>query len=194
MDCAKTGSLIRMLRLEKGLTQLQLADRLSLSDRTISKWETGRGAPDASLLPALAGALDVSIEALLRGELLPDSPDGGNMKNTKYFYCPDCGSLSLTTGGASLSCCGRTLTPLSPAKPDEAHALTLEPVEDEWYVTSEHPMTREHSISFAALVLPDRIQLIRTYPEWNFQLRIPRRRGRLLWHCTAHGLFSQLLK
>jgi len=191
MDCAKTGRLIRRLRTEKNMTQLRLAEALGVTDRAVSKWETGRGAPDASLLPALAGALGTNVETLLRGDLAPENPDGGNMKKTKYYYCPGCGSLSLSTGNAALSCCGRTLAPLSPAKPDEAHALTLEPVEDEWYITAGHPMTREHFISFVAFAAPDRIQLIKTYPEWNLQLRIPRRRGLLLWHCTEHGLFTK---
>lgn len=189
MDCAKVGGLIRRLRTEKGLTQLRLADMLNISDRAVSKWETGRGAPDASLLPALASALGTNVETLLRGELAPDDPNGGNMKKTKYYYCPICGSLSLSTGNAVLSCCGRTLEALSPTKPDETHALTLEHVEDEWFITTDHPMTRDHYISFVAFAAPDRIQLMKTYPEWNLDLRIPKKRGLLLWYCTEHGLF-----
>lgn len=189
MDCAKVGSLIRRLRTEKNLTQLQLAEILGISDRAVSKWETGRGAPDASLLPALAAALGTNADTLIKGELNPENPNGGNMKKAKYYYCPACGSLSLSTGGATLSCCGRTLEPLSPVKPDEEHSLTLEHVEDEWFISTQHPMTREHYISFTAFVTPDRIQLIKTYPEWNLEIRIPKRRGLLLWYCTEHGLF-----
>ena len=193
MDCAKIGQLIRTLRREKGMTQLKLAEKLCVSDRAVSKWENGRGAPDTSLLPALAAALGTNIESLIRGEIILEPQNGGNMRKTKYFYCPACGSLNLSTGGATISCCGRTLEPLSPAKPDEEHALMLEHVEDEWYLTTHHPMTRDHYITFIAFVAADRLQLIRQYPEWNLEQRIPKRRGLLLWHCSNHGLFSKII-
>ena len=194
MNLDKVGGLLRTLRREKGLTQRALAEQIGVSDRTISKWETGRGAPDVSLLSAVSDALGVNIEGILRGELRPEDCTGGNMKKIRYYYCPVCGSLSLSTGGAAISCCGRPLTPLEPAAPDSDHALTLEPIEDEWYITTPHPMTRDHYITFAALVGSDRIQLIKQYPEWDFQLRLPRLTGLLLWHCSEHGLFSMPLK
>ena len=56
MDCEKTGSLIRGLRYEKGMTQKQLADRMNISDRTVSKWERGQGCPDIELLHGAAAA------------------------------------------------------------------------------------------------------------------------------------------
>ena len=194
MNLDKVGGLLRTLRREKGLTQRALAEQIGVSDRTISKWETGRGAPDVSLLSAVSDALGVNIEGILRGELRPEDCTGGNMKKIRYYYCPVCGSLSLSTGNASVSCCGRRLTALEPAAPDPDHSLTLEPVEDEWYITSDHPMTRDHFITFAALVASDRILMIKQYPEWNLQLRLPRRPGLLLWHCSNHGLFSMPLK
>lgn len=194
MDCMKVGNLIRRLRREKGLTQLALAEKIGVSDRAVSKWENGRGAPDVSLLPALSGVLGANIEAILRGDLKPENPNGGNMKKTKYFYCPDCGSLSLSTGGAVISCCGRTLEPMAPVTPDDEHALTVEQVEDEWFISSAHPMTRDHFITFVAFVTPDRIQLVKTYPEWNLQVRFPGRHGTLLWHCSARrALYSRRL-
>lgn len=57
MDPVKTGTLIRTLRTRLGLTQRELAERLTVSDRTISKWERGLGCPDISLLAPLAAAL-----------------------------------------------------------------------------------------------------------------------------------------
>lgn len=57
MDQMKTGMLIRMLRQRRQMTQLQLAERIGVSDKAVSKWERGRGAPDISLLPALSEAL-----------------------------------------------------------------------------------------------------------------------------------------
>ena len=56
-----TGAAIRTLREKQHLTQAQLAERISVSDKTVSKWETGRGFPDVSLLEPLAAALRVSV-------------------------------------------------------------------------------------------------------------------------------------
>lgn len=191
MDCAKIGNLIRTLRIQQGLTQLQLAERVGVSDRAISKWENGRGAPDVTLLRALSEALHVNIEVLLAGELREEDAVGGNMKKTHYFYCPVCGSLTLATGAATAACCGHPLEPMAPQKPDEAHALQIEAVEDEWYLSSNHPMTRDHYITFAAFATPDQILLIKRYPEWDFEGRIPKKHGLLLWHCSKDGLFSK---
>ena len=69
MDPVKTGALIRALRTHLGLTQQNLADRLAVSDRTISKWERGLGCPDISLLAPLAAVLGVSTEVLLTADL-----------------------------------------------------------------------------------------------------------------------------
>lgn len=193
MDCGKIGRLIRELRMEKGITQRALADRLGVSDRTVSKWERGRGAPDLTLLGPLSEALGVKIEGILRGELAGEDPVGGNMRKNKYYYCAACGNLIMATGSADISCCGRRLEALERKAPDEAHTLSLEAVEDEWYITTAHPMEREHFITFAAFVTPDRVQLIKLYPEWELQQRIPRRRGLLLWHCSEDGLFGKII-
>ena len=190
MDSAKTGGLIRRLRQEKGLTQKMLAERIGVSDKAVSKWETGRGAPDIGLVNALSAVLNVSAERLLCGEMPGELPEGGNMKKTKYFYCPGCGSIAAVSGGMEISCCGRKLAALTPAKPDEEHGLNVEQVEDEWFLTADHPMTREHFITFIAFAMGDRVQLIRQYPEWDLQQRTPEKHGRLLWHCNQHCLFE----
>ena len=80
MDYTKTGRLIRMLRREKGLTQLQLAQKLHVSDKAVSKWERGLGGPDVSLPAGLSDALGAGVESLLCGELPPNEDTGGNMK------------------------------------------------------------------------------------------------------------------
>ena len=67
MDQVKTGKLIRSLRLKHHLTQLALAEMLGVSDKAVSKWERGCGAPDISLLPLLSQALGADTEVLLRG-------------------------------------------------------------------------------------------------------------------------------
>ena len=194
MDQNKTGSLIRVLRLEHAMTQHTLAQALEVTDQAVSKWERGLGCPDVSLLPRLAQTLHVPLERLLAGELDQKEPDGGSMRNITFYVCPQCGNLMTATGAPLLSCCGRTLEPLTAQKPDEAHRLTVEPVEDEWFLTAPHPMEKSHYLSFAALVKGDQVVLVKRWPEWDFQVRFPRRgHGMLFWYCTRHGLFRQTL-
>ena len=194
MDQNKTGSLIRVLRLEHAMTQHTLAQALEVTDQAVSKWERGLGCPDVSLLPRLAQTLHVPLERLLAGELDQKEPDGGSMRNITFYVCPQCGNLMTATGAPLLSCCGRTLEPLTAQKPDEAHRLTVEPVEDEWFLTASHPMEKSHYLSFAALVKGDQVVLVKRWPEWDFQVRFPRRgHGMLFWYCTRHGLFRQTL-
>lgn len=65
MDAKITGRFIAALRREKGLTQKQLAQMLAVTDKAVSRWETGKGLPDTALLAPLATALDVSVGELL---------------------------------------------------------------------------------------------------------------------------------
>lgn len=68
MDCKKVGQLIKKKRLEKKMTQQELAGKLHITDRAISKWERGLGAPDISLLQDLSNILGLSISDVLSGE------------------------------------------------------------------------------------------------------------------------------
>ena len=194
MDQTKIGSLIRTLRTEQGMTQLQLAQALGVTDRAVSKWERGLGCPEVSLLPGLERLLGVPLERLLAGELDEREANGGNMRSLKFYVCPQCGNLLTASGEASLACCGRHLDALVPQAPDAGHRLQAEQVEDEWFFTSPHPMEKGLPLSFAALVTADQLTLVRRWPEWDFQVRLPRRgHGMLYWYCTQHGLFRQIL-
>ena len=68
MDQIKIGKLIASCRKNKKLTQAELAEKLNVTDRAISKWETGKGMPDASLMLSLCKELDITVNELLRGE------------------------------------------------------------------------------------------------------------------------------
>ena len=70
MDQEKIGKFILTLRKEKNMTQMELADKLGITDRAISKWENGRGMPDLSLIKPLCEALNISVNELLSGERL----------------------------------------------------------------------------------------------------------------------------
>jgi DNA-binding XRE family transcriptional regulator/desulfoferrodoxin (superoxide reductase-like protein) len=192
MDCAKTGKLIYSLRKEQALTQRQLADRMNISDKAISKWERGLGCPDVSLLPELSKILGVNLGALLSGELSANDLVGGNMKKLRFYVCPNCGNLLTATADATVSCCGKSLQPLIPQKAEEGEKLSVEPIENDYFISTDHEMTREHHITFVALLTGDSIMLRKQYPEWNVQTRIPCfAHGTLVWYCSRHGLFYQ---
>lgn len=190
MDCDKVGKLILGLRKEKGLTQKQLADMMNISDRTISKWERGLGCPDVSLLHELSNTLGVNIEKILMGDLEPNSADGGNMKRIKFYVCPTCGNIMTATGEAEVFCCGRKLTALIPKPSDEKHHLVVETVENDYYVTFSHEMSKSHYLNFVAYVSCDRILLVRLYPEQSGEVRFPKvNGGKLYFSCNRHGLW-----
>jgi len=174
MDCEKVGKLILFLRKENKMTQKQLADILNISDKTISKWERGMGCPDVSLLRELSDVLGVNIEKILLGNLEPNDTDGGNMKKIKFYVCNDCGNIITVTGEGNISCCGRRLSPLIPQLSDGEHSLKIEEVENDFYITFNHDMKKDHYISFISYVNYDRILLIKLYPEQNGEIRFPR--------------------
>lgn len=190
MDNEKTGRLICELRTQKGLTQAQLAGLINVSDKAVSKWERGLGCPDVSLLGTLSEVLEVNIDRLLEGELGENS-EAVTMNKIKFYICEKCGSVFTSLGGGELSCCGKKLSPLELKNADEAHALKLEEVEDEWYVTCPHEMTKEHYISFIAFVSYDRVTLVKTYPEQDLAVRFPRNgAGYFCYYCTNDGFYK----
>ena len=195
MNTYVTGSTIRQLRESKNMTQSQLAHILSVSAKTISKWETAKGLPDISLLEPLAAALGVSVLELIQGEPVINRNRAANLLRSKLYVCPVCGNVLHATGQAVVSCCGVALPAQDIAEAenaDEHHQLTVERVEDELFVTIHHPMTKEHSISFIAYLTGDKFQLVKLYPEGNASCRFPLRgKGVLYFYCNRHGLMKQ---
>lgn len=192
MDPRLIGSLICRLRKEQQLTQRQLAERLCVSDKAVSKWERGLGCPDVSLLPDLARLLGIQLEGLLSGQLDSKEPLGGNMKNLNFYICPNCGNVVTAMAEAAVSCCGKNLPALTPQKAPEGERLQVERIEEDYFISTDHPMEKGHYISFVALLTGDSILLRKQYPEWDLQLRLPAfAHGKLLWYCTQHGLYYQ---
>jgi len=96
--------------------------------------------------------------------------------------------------GALISCCGITLPPIIAEEPDEDHLLHVDIVEDEYYVTIDHPMTKDHYISFLAAVLDERLQLVKLYPEAEAAARFKIGHViRIYAYCNRHGLFQKKL-
>ncbi len=190
-----TGSMIKSLREKKGLTQSDLAAKLYVSEKTVSKWETGRGYPDIRILEDLAKALDVSLIELMTGEKIKNSNRSVNMKRIRFYVCPICGNILTAAGDAVISCCGVTLPPLEAEDSDENHFVKISEVEDDFYVEINHEMSRTHYISFVASVTDNSVEIIKFYPEGNAECRFPKRNTRVLYYyCNHHGLFKQIVR
>ena len=192
MDSKQIGELLARLRKERGMTQNQVAEALHVSPQAVSKWERGKGCPDISLLPALSSIFGVVLGRLLMGDLAPEKTEVGNMRRLKFYVCPDCGNILTATGGGELHCCGRKLEPMQARFSDEAHAVTVREIEEDWYVTFSHPMEKDHYFRFAAYVATERVLLVRLYPEQGGEFRIPQLRGggKLYLCCSRDGLFE----
>ena len=189
-----TGTTIRHLREDRGMTQAELGEKIGVSSKTVSKWETAKGLPDITLLQPLAQALGISVIELMNGEPITNRNVSANLLRGKFYVCPLCGNIIHCTGSTVVSCCGISLPPLEAEAPDEDHGITIENVEDEHFITVRHPMSKAHFISFLAFVTCDRVQLVKLYPEGDAQTRLQLRgMGRLFWYCNRHGLFVKKL-
>ena len=190
MDRYVTGAVIRRLRETKKMTQEELADRIFVSSKAVSKWETGQGFPDISLLEPLAEALGISVIELLSGEDIRNVNRSSKMTRGRFYVCPVCGNVIHAAGEAVISCCGITLPPASPDEPDDDHRINVDIVENEYYATVGHPMTKDHHISFIAAVSDHGVQFVKLYPEGNAEAYFRMDSVRNFYaYCNRHGLF-----
>lgn len=189
-----TGAVIRELREKNKMTQLQLAERLGVSDKTVSKWETAKGYPDITLLESIAEVFKISVTELISGNTVHNANVSANMLWSKFYVCPVCGNVIHSMGEAAIHCHGILLTPMEAEPADERHMLSIERVEDEYYVRIDHSMTKEHYISFVAAASSDQVQMVKLYPEENAEARF-KIRGvrRIFYYCNRDGLFSRSL-
>ena len=194
MNTYVTSATIKQLREQRNLTQAELAESIGVSSKTVSKWETAKGLPDISLLQPLAQALNISVIELMNGEHITNKNISANMLRSKFYVCPVCGNIIHSTGNSVMSCCGITLPALEAEEADADHGIQITPVEDEYFLTISHPMTKQHYISFLAFVTTDRVQMVKFYPEGNAEARLQLRgRGMLYWYCNHHGFFKKKL-
>lgn len=191
MDQYVTGNTIKTLREKNNMTQLQLADKLGVSDKTVSKWETGKGYPDITLLEPIAEALQVSVTELISGNTIQNANVSANMLRSKFYVCPVCGNFIHSMGEAVIQCHGIVLNTLEAEPADEHHKISVERVEDEYYVTADHPMTKDHYISFIAAAASDSMQTVKLYPEWNAEARFKISCvKKIFFYCNRDGLYS----
>lgn len=187
-----TGEIIKRLRENKNITQKELADKLFISDKTVSKWETGKGFPDISLLEPLASTLGISVIELLGGESIINTNRSFNMAKVKFYVCPICGNIICSTGNTLISCCGISLTNLEIEQNDNDHKIKIEKIEDEYYVDISHEMSKKHYISFIAAVKDNGYELTKLYPEGEAEASFKIERTQFIYYyCNHHGLFCQ---
>ena len=192
MNTYITARTIKSLREKKGLTQTALAEKIGVSSKAISKWETSKGLPDISLIEPLSQALGVSVMELMSGNTVINKNLSSNMLRSKFYVCPVCGNVIHSSGAAVISCCGITLPALEAEETDEEHTVRIDDVEDEKFIPVNHDMTKKHYISFIAYVTADKIQFVKLYPEGNAETRIQLRgRGYLYIYCNRHGLMKK---
>ena len=187
-----TGAIIKALREKQGVTQAGLAQQLCVSDKTVSKWETAKGYPDISLLDPIAKVFGISVSELLSGNAVSNVNVSSNMVRSKFYVCPVCGNTIHAMGEAVIHCHGVQLLPAQPEEPDDHHPVSIEIVEDEYFVQVKHDMTKQHYISFIAFASSDKTEFKKLYPESNAQTRLEMRgHGILYWYCNRHGLMKK---
>ncbi len=195
MNLSKNGKLLCDLRKAKGMTQKEVADILGVVPKTVSKWETGHGFPDVSTVSALADILGVSEKTILSGDLEQNLESANNMKRTKFYVCPHCGSFLQGTGNGQVVCCGKQLEALTAVSADDEHTINVSEIEDDYYIEFNHEMTKEHYISFVSYVRFDRVLTIKLYPEQDSAVRFPKMYGgKIYFYCSKHGLFEYQMK
>ncbi len=190
-----TGAVIKELREKNKITQSRLAETLGVSDKAISKWETGKGYPDITLLEPIADVFHISITELISGSTVSNVNVSANMLKSLFYVCPVCGNVIHSMGQSVITCHGVVLNPEGAERPDESHKISVERVEDEYFIRIEHEMTKSHYISFIAAVSSDGIQMVKLYPEGNPEARFKIAGVRkIYYYCNKDGLFEHQIK
>lgn len=191
MNSYVTGAMIKKLREEKNLTQEQLAQILNVSGKTVSKWETGQGLPDISLLEPIARALDISVIELFKGENVVNRNRASNVLKSVCYVCPVCGNGILALGQAVVSCCGITLPEVVPEEANEEHAISCVSDDGEYLASVDHPMQKGHYITCLIAVSDNEVQYVKLYPEGEAMTRFRVNRVKRIYaYCNRHGMFK----
>ncbi|MDO4554399.1 MAG: helix-turn-helix domain-containing protein [Lachnospiraceae bacterium] len=187
-----TGNLIRTLREKEKMTQRELAEKLCISDKTISKWETDKGLPDIGILEELAKVLKISVTDLFTGEYRQNDNVSANMQKQHFYVCPICGNVVTAIGLGSYSCCGVNLFEQEISfEADEQHKVMIETMDGEYYVSVQHPMDKKHYISFIAYLTSDGVELKKQYPQQEASANFKKKgHGVICLFCNHHGMFG----
>ena len=185
MNAEKTGSLIRSLRIKKGLTQKELAHMICVTDKAVCKWEKGRGCPNITLISQLSKVLEVDIQSILQGYLDKNKKIGENMNHLKFYKCPTCGNLVTSIKSVELSCCGNKLSPVSAqTRSDPEYQPVIQEFDGQYSIKFNHPMTKSNYISQVIVVRYDQIMTVNLYAESEAIITIPQVHGIRLFLIT----------
>lgn len=185
MNAEKTGSLIRSLRIKKGLTQKELAHMICITDKAVCKWEKGRGCPNITLISQLSKVLEVDIQSILQGYLDKNKKIGENMNHLKFYKCPTCGNLVTSIKSVELSCCGNKLSPVSAqTRSEPEYQPVIQEFDGQYSIKFNHPMTKSDYISQVIVVRYDQIMTVNLYAESEAIITIPQVRGIRLFVIT----------
>lgn len=157
------GSVTRKLRENLNMTQKELAERLAVSDKTISKWETAKGLPDITLIEPLARALNISVAELISGNYIVNKNRAANLARSVIYVCPICGNIIHSVGAASVSCCGIALPPLQAENTVQINGMISENLSEK--IISEKNISEKNEDSTAS-DYPHIINCIKTDGEY----------------------------
>ncbi len=183
------GNLIKDLRTQNNMTQLELANFLNVTDKAVSKWERNICLPDILVLNKICKHFKLDISSVLSISEETKFSTGENMKSTKYFICKKCSSITMTTGNTKISCCDNVLDETVAIKTTDENRLIITEIDGQRHITSDHPMTKENYIWFIAFVKGGEMSFFKQYPQWEINLYLPKfGHGRLLWYAPDIGL------
>jgi len=154
-----------------------------------------RGLPDLSLIEPLASSLDVSIAERFAGECIINKNVSGDMLRSKLYVCPVCGNVVHSLGEISASCCGVTLPCIEAEEAcydqEQEHAIHLEQIDGEYYISMNHSMTKQQCIFFLAYATAGKFEPKKLYPESSAEARFQiRGHGLFYAYYNHHGLIQ----
>lgn len=128
----------------------------------------------------------------MNGEYIANKNVSANMKKSKFYVCPICGNIIHSVRENIDSCCGIVLHFLEAENEDDNHKINIEKIENEYLVSLNHEMTKQHYISFIAYVTVDRCEIVKLYSEQEAITRFLRRdSGTIYVYCNKDGLIKK---
>ena len=149
MNAFIIGSAIRQKREKMGLTQAELAEKVGVTDKAVSKWETGNGIPDIHIAKLIAEVFDVSVTEILDGDYITNKNQSGNLNKVNFYVCPVCGNIAYSVGEMYASCHGIKLSPL---KRENDENMSISQSDGELLIKIDSEMSKENYVSFVAFV------------------------------------------
>lgn len=188
MNAEKTGKIIYEARKKKGLTQKELAEAISVTDKAVCKWEKGHGCPDITLLSQLSKILEIDIQSILRGELVKNRSIAGNMNRLKFYRCPSCGNLITSVKEVEISCCGNKLNYVKACQTqDPKYQPIISEFDGRYLISFNHPMTKDDYIANLITVQYDRLIVTNLFAEQEAVVTLPQIGGLRMFVITNKG-------